>query len=350
MQVMAAVLHLNLPWLHDAPERLGDLIVARGRDNRLTYDDGISLRVVLLDPSLYASSDEILDSARTASEPGRVVLVAGSVPVDWRAALRNAELSFVDVGGVASIVWPRLRVSSGRLTSREVARRRDLLPLQKGHALAAQELVISALRGERPTITELARSANVSPSTASRAVAQLAQYGWVEREEKWRHVFVKVFDVAALANLLGDRTAWPGAEVVSGYAWGRTIWDVAATISGNAIELGIDLAVTGAVGAGFFGVLGTSSPVQARFWVNVSTQSLTGIAQQLGLEPVTPGSANVCLSADTWRIGTHRSTVEDFDGLSASVTHPLRVWCDLHEEQRGLEFAAQLWGRISYAG
>jgi hypothetical protein len=349
LQVMAAVLRLNLPWLPDEPDHLGGLTVARGRDDALTYDDGISLRVVVLDPSSHASAEDLVASARAADEPGRVVLVAGSVPVEWRAALRHAEVSFIDVGGVAWIAWPRLRVSSGRFAGPEVVRRRDPVPLQKGHALVAQELLISAVDGGQPTITELARRARVSASTASRAVAQLAGYGLVEREESWRQVSVRVAGLAALADLLADRTAWPGTEVISGYAWGRTIWDVAATVSGNAVDAGINLAVTGRVGAAFLGVLGTSSPAGVRSWVSVNGQSLTDVAERLGLEPVPPESANVRLSADPWRIGTHRSMVQHFDGLAATVAHPLRVWCDLRSEQRGREFTAQLWGSLSHA-
>jgi hypothetical protein len=72
MQVMAAVLRLNLTWLPDEPDHLGDLAVSRGHDDVLTYDDGISLRVVVLDPALYASAEELVASAQVADEPGRV--------------------------------------------------------------------------------------------------------------------------------------------------------------------------------------------------------------------------------------------------------------------------------------
>lgn len=78
-------------------------------------------------------------------------------------------------------------------------------------------------------------------------------------------------------------------------------------------------------------------------------QSLTDVAERLGLEPAPAESANVRLSTDSWRIGTHLGMVQDFDGSAATVAHPLRVWCDLHGEQRGREFAAQLRGNISHA-
>jgi hypothetical protein len=58
---------------------------------------------------------------------------------------------------------------------------------------------------------------------------------------------------------------------------------------------------------------------------------------------------NVRISADRWRVGVHRRAIARFDELTAMVAHPLRVWCDLHAEQRGSEFAAQLWGEISHA-
>lgn len=346
---MAAILCLNVPWLDDEPRQIGGLAVARGREDVLTYDDGIALQVILLDPASYASAEELVAAAREESRPGRAVLVAGSVPVSWRAALRKSETSFMDVDGVAEIVWPRLRVSDGRFTGQAVVRRRMPVPLQKGHALVAQELVIAASDGERPVITELARRAAVSASTASRAVARLAEHGLVERQQHWREVRVEVADLAALTDLMAERTAWPGIEVVSGYAWGRTIWDVTTTVSRNATEMGIAAAATGRVGAGFLGVFGTSRPAEARFWVSLDKSELVETARMLGLEPAPRGSANVRLSADPWRIGTSRSESREFDGLTATVAHPVRVWCDLRGEQRGLDFAAQLWGSISNA-
>jgi hypothetical protein len=79
---MAAVLRLNLPWLPDEPDHLGDLVVSCGRDDALTYDDGISLRVVVLDPASCASAEELVASAQAVDGPGRVVLVGGPVPVE----------------------------------------------------------------------------------------------------------------------------------------------------------------------------------------------------------------------------------------------------------------------------
>ncbi|MGH8575084.1 MAG: hypothetical protein ACREX8_21320, partial [Gammaproteobacteria bacterium] len=70
----------------------------------------------------------------------------------------------------------------------------------------------------------------------------------------------------------------------------------------------------------------------------------------LGLEPAPEGAANVMLSADPWRVGVHRRGDVIFDEWTASIAHPVRVWCDLHSEQRGTEFAAQLWGAVTHAG
>jgi hypothetical protein len=346
---MVAMLRLNVPWLRGEAERVGDLAISGGPEDVLTYDDGISLQVVVLDPAACTSADELVARARVAGGPGRVVLAAGAVPVEWRAELRGAEVSFMDAGGVAEIAWPRLRAASGRFAGQPVVRHREPMPLQKGHALVVQELAIAAGNGEQPLITELAQRAQVSMSTASRAVAQLAEYGLAGRDKVWRQVRVGVPDLAGLANLLADRTAWPRTEMVCGYAWGRTIWDVAATISRNAAEVGVTAAVTGRVAAGFLGVFGTSSPREVRCWVNMNGQSLADNARLLGLEPSPPESANVRLSADPWRIGVHRREDGRLDNWTAVVAHPLRVWCDLHGEERGRDFASQLWGEVSHA-
>lgn len=55
---------------------------------------------------------------------------------------------------------------------------------------------------------------------------------------------------------------------------------------------------------------------------------------------------NVALVLDRWRVGRHRSAATKFDE-QANISHPLRVWCDLHDEPRGEDFAAQLWGVVS---
>jgi hypothetical protein len=103
------------------------------------------------------------------------------------------------------------------------------------------------------------------------------------------------------------------------------------------------------VGAAFLGVLSTSSPPEVRCWVDVGGQGLTDVAAELGVEPAGEDDVNIVLSADPWRLGLHRRSEVRFDGWGAHVANPLRVWCDLHSELRGTEFAAQLWRSISDA-
>jgi len=343
-----ALLRLNAPWVPSEPGRHGDLVISRGRDDVLTYEDGISLSVEVLDPIRYDTVEDLVVAARGAAGPGRVVLVAGAVPVEWRAALRRADLSFMGADGAIEIAWPRIRVSASRF-GKEIVRHRRAVPLQKGHALVAEELLISSADGRPPTITELARRAGVDKSVASRAVAQLAEQGLVTREQGRRRIPVLVADLNNLAELLAERTAWPGHEVVGGYLWGRNIWDAAATISRNAADHGIELAITGRTGAAFLGVLGTSSPIEVRCWATLDKRSLEEAAAVLGLAPAPRESMNVRVSADPWRVGVHCHKNVQFDEWTATVAHPIRVWCDLHAEERGREFASQLWGKASHA-
>ncbi len=347
---MPAQLTLDLPWVQPAGEQeVEGLVVRRGRSDVLLYDDGIALDVRVLDPMRYRSPETLVEAAREEAGPGRVVLVAGAVPVSWRSQLRSAELSFIDVSGVVEINWPRLRVSAKRF-GQPIRRRRSPISLQKGHARVVQELLIAAAAGAQPTIGELAEGADVSLSTASRTVSQLADHGLVARMRRGSHVMVTLAEPVEVAQRLAARTAWPGDEVLSGYLWGRTVFDVAARISKNARQADVALAVTGRVGAGFHGVLGTSSPTEMRFWVDLHERELSDVAGLLGLEPAPEGAANVVLSADPWRVGIHRRQEVTFDEWTASIAHPVRVWCDLHSEQRGTEFAAQLWGAVTHAG
>lgn len=344
---MSAELRLDLPWVSPSGERVGDLLIRRGQDDVLSYDDGITLQVRVLNPARYASSGELLRAARDQAGPGRAVLVAGAIPVEWRADLRKNEVSYIDVGGVVEVSWPRLRVSARRF-GQPVMRRRSPIALQKGHARVVQELLIAAVSGSQPTIGQLAESADVDISTASRAISQLADHGLVAKNRTDRHISVDLVDVAEVAERLAAETAWPGDEVIRGYAWGRNVWHLANTISNNSDQAGIGLAVTGRAGAAFLGVIGTSSPSQVRCWIDVSQHSLTAAAELIGLEPAPKEAANVVLSADPWRVGIHDRGMARFEEWTAMVAHPVRVWCDLHSEQRGADFAAQLWGAFRY--
>jgi DNA-binding transcriptional ArsR family regulator len=345
---MAAELRLDLPWVPQSPQPVGELTVQRGRRNMLAYDDGIALEVGLLDPAAYPSAEALVRDAGKHTRPGRVVLIAGTIPVNWRAQLREAELSFIDASGVADINWPRLRVSARRF-GQPVSRQRSPIPLQKGHALVVQELLIKTAGCAQPTLTDLAEGAGVGLSTASRAITQLAEHGLVRKKRSGRHVVVAMADRVEVAERLAAQTAWPGSQRIGGYLWGRNIWDVAARLSANGDEAGLTLAVTGRAGAAFLGVMGTSSSAQVRCWVDAGERSLTAIADSLGLDPAPEETANVTLSSDPWRVRVHRRGSVSFDDWTATVAHPVRVWCDLHSEKRGVECAAQLWGVIAHA-
>lgn len=343
---MTAELTVDLPWFERTGADLDGLRVRRGRVDTLSYDDGIVLDVEVIDPTEHPSPAALVDAAKSASGPGRVVLVAGAVPLAWRGALRVAGVSFVDVSGVSEIHWPRIDVSARRF-GLPVRRKRAALSFQKGHALVVQELLILTTDGPAPTISEVAESAGVSLPTASKAISQLEEHGLVAKHRDGTRAMVDVIDRVAIAVRLAERTSWPGEETLAGYLWGRTVFDVAARLAAAGDAAGVELAMTGRVAAAHYGVLGTSSPKEVRCWIAAGGARLADVAERLGLEPAPPEEANVVLSADRWRIGVHRRRELSLDESNAWVAHPLRVWCDLHDEERGAEFAAQMWGVVN---
>ncbi len=343
---MSALLTLDLPWIEGSSRSLEGLTVRRGRLPSLEYEDGIVLEVRVVDPGAVASADDLVGAVRDAAGPGRVVLVAGVVPLPWRAALREAGVSFVDVSGVAEIDWPRVQVSARRF-GQPVQRQRASLPLQKGHAAVTQELLVQAFDGAQPTIGEIAANAAVSLPTASKAVSQLEEHGLVVKHRDGHHVAVEVVDPVGVAQRLADRTGWPGEETLGGYLWGRSVFDVASRLSVAARRAEVDIAVTGRVGAAYLGVLGTASPKDVRAWVAVGKHSLGSVAEMLGLEPASDETGNVVLSNDKWGVGVDRRVDATFDEYHAWVAHPLRIWCDLPDEQRGSEYAAQMWSVVT---
>lgn len=311
----------------------------------MTYDDGVVLEVRVVDPAGQPSIEQVLEQVRREHGPGRVVLVSGAVPVEWRGRLRDAEVSFLDASGVVEIDWPRLRVSA-RKFGKPAKRITSSLPLQKSHGAVTQELLIAMSGNRAPTISGIADGAEVSLSTASRAIDRLAAQGLVVKSRRGREVFVAVTDPVELATHLAKRTAWGRGEVLWAYLWGRNSFDVAAQLSARAREADIQIAVTGRVGAAFHGVLGTASPPAVRCWTE-GGGSVGDVAQALALEEADEENGNVALVLDRWRVGRHRSAPAKFDEWEATVSHPLRVWCDLHDEPRGKDFAAQLWGVVS---
>ncbi len=338
-------LHLTVSWLPSTPERLDGLVLRRGRANVLTFDDGITQEVRVLDPAGYRVVDALLGEARRQKGPGRVVLVAGALPVAWRAALRQSGVSFMDVAGVVEIDWPRTRVSTARF-AHTVQRHRSPISLQQGHALILQELLLVTAGGSRPTIGELARETKTSLSTASRAISQLAEHGLVSKDRDENHVRVTVEQRTELADRLAKQTKWPGQEELAGYLWGRNAWDVAARISTTSVKKRLNLTITGRGGASFLGVPGTTSPGEIRCWVGGRAQRLESVADLLEVEVAPEGQANVILSTDRWGLGVHRGREARIDQWRARIANPIRVWCDLHSELRGTEFAAQVWELI----
>lgn len=339
---------LDLSWV-ESVQRVEDLTLRRGRPSALRYEDGIELAVEVIDPSDFEEPDDLIGFVKRMRGPGRVALVAGSVPLSWRSLLRRSNVSFVDPSGVAEISWPRLRLSSGQF-ARPSERSRAALPMQKSHAVATQELVAAAVRGERLTIGELADRAAVGLSSASRAVTRLESHGLIEKHRDGQSVFVAVPDPVALAELLAQRTAWPQGRTLSAFAWGRNVWGTAMSVSDRAKEAGVALSITGRVALAYFGVLGTSPPEEVHCWVGAQERELEAIAERLALEPAPAKESNVVLAADPWGIGMIGRADRTFEDSHATVASSLRVWCDLRSERRGTEFAAQLWPEVERRG
>lgn len=343
---MVAVLTLPVPWANVPGLDVNQLRVQSGRESSLTYDDGITLRVEVFDPSSFAALDALMSALASSERPGQVSLVAGFIPLPWRAPLRSAGVSFLDVSGVAEIDWPRIRISARRF-GKPIRRVRAALPMQKGHGLVVQELLLQSSNGAQPSVGAVAISAGVSLPTASKAISQLEAHGLVQKHRTGTVAKVEVVDRAAIAHQLAAATSWPGTVTVAGYAWGRTIFDVASRLSSRASQNDLDFAVTGRVAANYLGIASTSSPERLRIWVDAQDKELEATATALGLEPASGDEANVSISHDRWRAGTIHRRLATLDGSDAWIANPLRIWCDLHDEPRGSEFAAQMWGSIA---
>lgn len=346
---MVSSLTLDLPWLPDGRELADELILQRGPVEAVRFDDGLVLRVAVLDPQDATSVNDLIRRVEDAADvPGQLALVAGAVPVEWRSALRLRNVSWLDAGGALQLYWPRLRVSADRVSTlvAEPERSRAPVPLQKSQGLVAQELCIAGVHGRPQTLSDLAEATGLDPSSVVRAVEQLARHGLVAKHRRNRRVEVVVQSPPVLADVLASRTTWKRLPRVPGYLWGASSLGVAERLSAAAEAKGVDVAITGRVGAMLRGVLGTNDPTVLRVRVRHRIEAMADILGELGIESVSEAEANIVLAADRWGLGSHRASVETFHGTRARVAHPLRIWCDLRDELRGEDFAAQMWSEV----
>ena len=71
-QVMSTELRLDLPWVTPTGQRVGDLLIRRGHHDVLSYDDGITLQVRVLNPVRYGfvcAKPSRLQAARSCEAP-----------------------------------------------------------------------------------------------------------------------------------------------------------------------------------------------------------------------------------------------------------------------------------------
>jgi hypothetical protein len=343
---MTTELHLDLPWVPEQPLDLGAVRVSRDAASRLTFDDGIELEVVLLHPPSDSSAEHVVGSAREAGGPGRVVLVVGPVPVGWRASLREAGISWLATDGRMELRWPRVIASAHRvsLAAGRPRRRRNPLPLQKRQGLVAQELCRMALGGELPSsIHSIARATGIDDVSVSTACTGLAKHGYMTKEREGRSVLVSVPDVVALASLVANRTGWGEGPVVWAHGYGRSALDLGERTTAAALRAGLPAAITGRAGATFLGIVGTGEPRVVRIRAEATVDQADEVIDTLGLVAVDADEANVAVALDRWALGTTGASTRRFGSYEAMVASPMRVWCDLQDEPRGLDFASDLW-------
>jgi hypothetical protein len=340
---------LDLPWVPESVEFDG-VVVRRGPVSAVTLDDGIQLGITVLDPSGYESVEELMGVSRAAERPGQVVLIAGSIPLNWRGELRASGASWYDPSGALELHWPRLEVDSLHVWVSRGRRRRRPLALQQGHAVAAQVLLAGALGGrEAMSVSWVAESACISLPSASRSIKALKEFGLVQRVGATRHQGVAVVNPTDMARVLADRTGWSTAVVFWGYLWGANPLDVAERLDRAAAQHQGDLAITGRAGASFMGVLGTGDIRVVRARLRCKTSELATACRGIGIEPAHQEQANVAVAADPWGLGAVGANIAKFEGYVARIASPLRIWCDVGDEPRGSEFAAQTWGLVSSA-
>lgn len=352
MDEAIAELTLDVPWIPEDPRTLDGLRLRRGRDAELRYLtadlDGITQRVEV--EFAHRSLDPDMVAARARAQPaGQLFLIVGPVPLELRAPLRDRMVSFLATDGTAEIFWPRLRVSASRFTDEVVERRTSAVTLRGSHARVVQALLAADMEGDVfETSKALGLRAGVGPSVVSRLLQKLARQGLVVLEREAGQAQPRVADRVALATLLRDERGWASARAVYGYVYGRDVIDRAARITNSASSDpdADDVAISGAVGAMAYDAVAVGV-TELRVW-------LSGLAESppeprllaAGIEPAARHEANCQVAFDRDGIGLLGARDVSLGHSDIRVAHPLRVWCDVHDELRGDDIAAELWSRM----
>jgi len=219
---------------------------------------------------------------------------------------RSGELGCVRIAcpGSASRVSSRFTGRESRIVAEDYpvnpgVRSRLPLGLAQGRAAVVQALCHAALENQpAPTVSELAARASVSPSTTSRTIGDLVEHGLVSKPDRYGPVVV--FDTAALARLLAERTELASRAGRSRLLLGASSFDVAARFSVEAERAQVGSAITGRVGASLFGILGAGNPEQVRVRVKCEPKQLTDVCRRLQVERVVREEANIAVAADPW--------------------------------------------------
>lgn len=328
-----------LPWLPDRAQIVDGIRVRSGRPAHLAYHgdlEGLTLNVRLI----RTASDS------TPSPHGTVTLLVGDIDPAVRSTLRDDGRSFLSVDGRVSLRWPGLSVDGWIDTVTAPDTAVPDVPLRMSHQRLAQALLEAHLAGRRfDSVHELAKAAEAVPSSASRLLTKLEHAGLATAMNEGRATRPQVLDVRGLAEVLRERSGFPGAELIDGYVGGEDVSDYAIRVASRAAASGHDIAVTGLAGAVFHG-LATSSP-RLDLWHAVPRgHDAVPWLLEIGIEPVS-GRGNVRVALDREGVGVLGCRPAPHGPENVPVVTPLRLWADLDRSARGTDIADQLWERLT---
>lgn len=295
-------------------------------------------------------NDDVGDAMRAASPEVGLGAIVGRIPLEWRATLRQHEISFLTTDGVWELFWPGARGSRSHLRPTP-QRRHPALSLRGAAALIVQALLDDTATDQPSTVEDLADRSGYSYAHTARVLRRLAAQGLAVRDRD-DELHYRPADDSALLRMLIAQRPWPPRATHSAFLYaprGALDHFAAAGDPFNVADrpgaVGLGWALTGAVAAQAYGVKATRPPAVTRMWVSDVGERLTDALVSLGLEPVEDAAeANVAVARDrdglallgAGRISTPEGTVP-----VVSVT---RAVVDLHAvDLRGDALAEQLW-------
>jgi hypothetical protein len=216
------------------------------------------------------------------------MVVAPAITESAREILRNHEVGYWDPGGSLyfSLPWATY------LVDRPVPARRPRVLRNVYRGSSAQVLHALLLNPDREWhVGELARTANVSPSTAHQVCEFLGQEAWLESSGRGPRTVRVLKEPGAVLDAWADAHSLAEYQVQRYHRWTREPSDLLRIVTDALTTHGVEYALTLGSGAQLVAPHGTSTDTASALVPQSAVAKLARVAEEAGLALVDEGES-----------------------------------------------------------